>query len=50
MDAVTINAAATIWCAELCNTLAEGIKIAKHAISTGKTLKILDAWKIDSHL
>jgi anthranilate phosphoribosyltransferase len=49
MDAVTLNAAATIWCAELCNSLNDGVELAKESIESGKALKILEIWKNTSH-
>ncbi len=45
MDAVTLNAAATIWCAELCNSLSDGLKLAKESVTSGKAIKILERWK-----
>lgn len=49
MDAVCINAAAALWCAELCDNMNDGIKLAKDSIASGKALKILEAWKNSSH-
>lgn len=49
MDAVTLNAAATIWCAELCDNISDGLKLAKEAIASGKALKVLETWKNNSH-
>jgi anthranilate phosphoribosyltransferase len=50
MDAVTINAAAILWCAELCADLFTGLKMAKDAISSGKCLKLFEIWKKDCQL
>ncbi len=49
MDAVTLNAAATIWCAELCENISDGLKLAKESITSGKAIKILENWNINSH-
>lgn len=49
IDAVTINAAATLWCAELCESIGEGLKLAKDAIISGKALKVLEIWEKNSH-
>ncbi|APJ04399.1 anthranilate phosphoribosyltransferase [Silvanigrella aquatica] len=49
LDAVILNAAATLWCAELCDSLSEGIALAKETINSGKALKMLDKWKNNSN-
>ena len=49
MDAVIINAAATLWCAELCENLSDGLKLAKDVITSGKAIKVLETWKKNSH-
>jgi len=45
-DAVTLNAAAILWCAEKCHHLGEGLKIAQNAIRSGAALKNLEKWKL----
>ncbi|KAB8031781.1 anthranilate phosphoribosyltransferase [Fluviispira multicolorata] len=45
MDAVTINSAATLWCAEKCNSISEGIELAKLSITSGNALSTLEKWK-----
>ncbi|WP_186645701.1 anthranilate phosphoribosyltransferase [Fluviispira vulneris] len=45
MDAVIINTAAILWCAEKCDTISEGIEIAKHSISSASALATLEKWK-----
>lgn len=49
IDAVAINAAATIWCAGKCNSLQEGLILAKQTIASGKAFHILEALKNTSH-
>lgn len=49
MDAVTLNAAATLWCAELCDNIADGIEIAKNSITSKNAIKILETWKNNAH-
>jgi len=48
MDAVCINAAATIWCAELCPSFQEGLTMAKESLNSGKAFDILEKWKLNS--
>ncbi len=49
IDAVAINAAATLWCAEKCNSLQDGLNLAKQTIVSGKALSILENWKNRTH-
>lgn len=49
MDAVSINAAATLWCANLCNSLQEGLILAKKSISSGSAFHILEKWKLNTN-
>ena len=45
MDAVAMNTAATLWCAELCQDLKDGLKLARKAIQSGKALHVFEKWK-----
>ncbi|WP_158998295.1 anthranilate phosphoribosyltransferase [Pigmentibacter ruber] len=49
IDAVSLNAAATLWCADKCNTLQEGLQLAKETIRSGRAFKILESWKNKTH-
>jgi anthranilate phosphoribosyltransferase len=44
-DAVIINAAATLWCASLADSISEGIKAARAAIRNGKAAQTLKDWR-----
>lgn len=44
-DAVTLNAAGVLWCAEKCSSLQEGIQLAKNVLSSGAALKQLEKLK-----
>ncbi len=47
MSAVEINAAAILWCAEVCNSPQEGLTLARQVIASGKSLKTFESWKND---
>ena len=40
-----MNTAATLWCAELCQDLKDGLKLARKAIQSGKALHVFEKWK-----
>lgn len=42
--AVLINSAALLWCAEKCDSIVDGIKLAKKSIVSGMSLKTLQDW------
>lgn len=44
-DAVALNAAGVLWCAEMSSTLQEGFKLAKNTLSSGAALKLLEKLK-----
>lgn len=41
IHAIEWNAAAILWCAEKCNSIQEGVDLARHAIESGRALKHL---------
>ncbi|MES2613842.1 MAG: anthranilate phosphoribosyltransferase [Bdellovibrionota bacterium] len=44
LDAVAVNAAGILWCAQMCNSVQEGLVLVKQAIETGKALKTFESW------
>ncbi|MFZ9519547.1 MAG: anthranilate phosphoribosyltransferase [Silvanigrellaceae bacterium] len=44
-DAVVINAAATLWCASVVNSIKSGIDVAREAVRNGKASHALDTWR-----
>ena len=44
-DAITMNAAAVLWCAGLASTVGEGFEQAKAALSNGKAIAKLREWR-----
>lgn len=44
-DAVILNAAATLWCASVVDTMQDGLKIARESIASGRAALKLKQWK-----
>ncbi len=44
-DAVTLNAAATLWCAELCDDVRVGLEICRAVVKSGGALRKLEEWQ-----
>lgn len=47
-DAVVINAAATLWCAGVVDSLSDGLQKARQALSNGLATEKLTQWRKDS--
>lgn len=47
-DAVVINAAATLWCASVTDSMTDGIEKARSAIRSGKAAQTLKDWRKNS--
>lgn len=45
MNAVEINAAAILWCAEKCSSISDALVLVRKAIDSGKALKTFEGWK-----
>lgn len=47
-DAVVLNAAATLWCASVVDTMPEGIAKARQALKSGEAAQKLELWRTAS--
>jgi anthranilate phosphoribosyltransferase len=47
-DAVLLNAAGVLWCAGLCDDVAEGLERVRAAVASGKAKAVFDTWRSKS--